>query len=158
MLSNNTTNCFQRYRVPCHRTYPRRGGSGSKLEILLLSERQLLVLDIKSHRAGTSVDIQKGEARLTGGSERCYTGDEAPSTPSIPLSLPFKQFWSMEGLEPMQVIEQGRSQGLELMQVVGQGSRPESRLWKPVNLCYHPASALVSWGRYFASRSLNIHL
>lgn len=158
MLSNNTTNCLERYRAPRHRRYPRRGGSGSKLEILLLSERQLLVLDIKSRRAGTSVDIQKGEARLTGGSERCYTGDEAPSTSSVPLSLPFKQCWSMEGLELTQVIEQGSSQGLELMWVVGEGSSPEPRLWKPVNLCCHPTSALVSWARYFASRSLSIHL
>ena len=145
MLSNNTMNCLERYWAPHHRRYPRRRGFGSKLEILLLSQWQLLVLDIRSCGAGTSVDIQKGKARGTGGSERCYTGDEAPSTSPVSLSLSFKQCWSMEGLA--------------LMQGVGQGSSPEPRLWKPVDLCCHPASALVSWARYFPSWSLStLHL
>ena len=118
MLSNNAMNCLERYWAPHHRRYPWRRGSGSKLEILLRSPWQFLVLDIRSHGARTSVDIQKGEARGTGGSERCYTGDEVPST-SLLLFLSHlssagpQKAWSSCGSRAGQ---QSRTQALETSQ------------------------------------------
>lgn len=141
MLSNNAMHCLERYWAPSQEVSKKkrlwlqiRNTPAFSMAILGFRYKEPRGKNFCWHleRGG------KGNWRIWEMLNRRWGAQDL----TAPLSLPFKQCWSTEGLE--------------LTRGVGQGSSPEPRLWKPVNLCCHPASALVSWARYFTSRSLSI--